>query len=136
MVNFRVQYKDLLGMFGYFMKDVPIDIMEKDFSDEEIGKAFGVSIKAFRTGKKISLRKMEEDIAIPAQTINRYENNKIIPTISQAFKISAYFQVPLDMFVLLGLANIFENADILKNWELFHNVYKQAGESFQKFKKK
>ena len=48
MVNFRVQYKDLLGMFGYFMKDVPIDIMEKDFSDEEIGKAFGVSIKAFR----------------------------------------------------------------------------------------
>ena len=64
MVNFRVQYKDLLGMFGYFMKDIPIDIMEKDFSDEEIGKAFGVSVKAFRTGKKISLRK-KYDCCVP-----------------------------------------------------------------------
>ena len=48
MVNFRVQYKDLLGMFGYFMKDVPIDIMEKDFSDEEIGKASAAQVPTER----------------------------------------------------------------------------------------
>lgn len=85
----------------------------REFDESELYKAFGHTLKTLREHKKLTLKKLSEEIEMPPQTINRYENGENIPTIIQALKIADYFNMSIELFILMGIIAIEENADIL-----------------------
>ena len=81
----------------------PKELCEKDFTETEISKAFGLSLRKLRTNKKLSLNALSEKIDIPNPTINRYENGINIPTITQAIKITEFFNVSIEEMIFFGI---------------------------------
>ena len=72
-------------------------------------------------------KKLGEEIEMPPQTINRYENGENIPTIIQALKIADYFNMSIELFILMGIIAIEEDADILP-------LYDQLDKAMEKLK--
>lgn len=75
-----------------------------DFTELEIGKAFGKSLKALRKKKGFTLDELSKAVDIPNPTINRYENGINIPTITQALKLADFFEVTIEEMVARGIA--------------------------------
>lgn len=74
-----------------------------DFSDENIKKAFGKSLKDLRTHLGITQALLEDATEIPRQSLSVYERGEILPTISQAYKITRYFRLSIEDFIVYGL---------------------------------
>lgn len=116
--NLLIGFDDILNMKG--------DFADREFDENEIGKAFGITLKALRASKKLSLKNLSNIIDIPDATINRYENGINIPTITQAIKISEFFEIPIEIFVLLGLEHMENPIDIAENYQKLLAAFAEA----------
>ena len=110
----KLTFRDLTLLFKNYMDPAKIDekIMEREFTENEIGEAFGIALKALRTHKGYSIDKLAKLIDMQNSTLNRYENGLRVPSIAQAIKIADYFGVNIEMMVMMGLAAKEEGADI------------------------
>lgn len=93
------------------------EILDREYTEEEIGQAFGHTLKLLREYEDLSLKALSKEIDIPFQTINRYENGVNIPTITQAIKIADYFHMSIELFVIFGLTSIHEHIDVLPYYQ-------------------
>lgn len=107
----KLYVKDLLIGFDGGLK-VKKELLDKEVSDEDIAKAFGMAIKAARSEQNITLRKMAEEVEIPNPTINRYENGQNLPSLLHAIKISNYFDLSVELMLIMGLAALYDGTDI------------------------
>jgi transcriptional regulator with XRE-family HTH domain len=98
----------------------------REFDETELYKAFGYTLKKLREHKKLSLKSLGEIIDMPPQTINRYENGTNIPTIIQALKIADFFNLSIELFILMGLIAIEENIDFLPLYNQIDEAMKIA----------
>lgn len=110
----RLTFRNLTLLFKNYMDPAKIDekIMEREFTENEIGEAFGIALKALRTHKGYSIDKLAKLVDMQNSTLNRYENGLRVPSIAQAIKIADYFGVNIEMMVMMGLAAKEEGADI------------------------
>lgn len=110
----KLTFRNLTLLFKNYMDPAKIDekIMEREFTENEIGEAFGIALKALRTHKGYSIDKLAKLIDMQNSTLNRYENGLRVPSIAQAIKIADYFGVNIEMMVMMGLAAKEEGADI------------------------
>ena len=74
-----------------------------DIQEEDIAKAFGHSLFELRKFCKLSLIQLGKQLNMPNQTLSADENGIRIPSIIQALKITAFFEIPLETFILCGL---------------------------------
>ena len=79
---------------------------KEQFSDEQLFSAFCDSFKELRKYCNLSLIKLGEKIDIPNQTLSTYENKTRTPSILQAIKITAYFGLTVEEFILCGLEKL------------------------------
>lgn len=121
----KVKFKSILTIFNNVFP-ISNELLEREFEENELGCAFGCALKALRGHKNLTLKQLSTEIDIPFQTINRYENGVNIPTITQAVKIVDFFNLPLEMFLILGLAGTYENADMAKEYDKFQSQLKEA----------
>lgn len=110
----KLTFRNLTLLFKNYMDPAKIDekIMERGFTENEIGEAFGIALKALRTHKGYSIDKLAKLVDMQNSTLNRYENGLRVPSIAQAIKIADYFGVNIEMMVMMGLAAKEEGADI------------------------
>ena len=110
----KLTFRNLTLLFKNYMDPAKIDekVMEREFTENEIGEAFGIALKALRTHKGYSIDKLAKLIDMQNSTLNRYENGLRVPSIAQAIKIADYFGVNIEMMVMMGLAAKEEGADI------------------------
>ena len=110
----KLTFRNLTLLFKNYMDPAKIDekIMEREFTENEIGEAFGIALKALRTHKGYSIDKLAKLVDMQNSTLNRYENGLRVPSIAQAIKIADYFEVNIEMMVMMGLAAKEEGADI------------------------
>lgn len=94
------------------------DLEAFELTENEIGNAFGKSLKELRLYKKLSLAKLGKLIDIPPQTLNRYEHGINIPTITQALKISSFFEINNETMILYGLIPYKKDFNIIKHYEI------------------
>ena len=59
----------------------------------------GKILKSLRSKKGISLRSMGKEVGISFNTLNAYERNAIHPTLENCYKMSRYFDVPMEYFI-------------------------------------
>ena len=122
----KIRFETLtFGFNGQLKGDNPY--AGREFDESELYKAFGYTLKILREHKKLTLKKLGEEIEMPPQTINRYENGENIPTIIQALKIADYFNMSIELFILMGIIAIEESADILP-------LYNQLDKAMEKLK--
>jgi transcriptional regulator with XRE-family HTH domain len=97
-------------------------VFKKEFTEEEVSRAFGLSLKKLRNHKNLSLNALSEIVDIPNPTINRYENGINIPTITQAIKLSSFFDISIEIMIAYGIADMLnetpEGKDIIAYYEL------------------
>lgn len=86
-----------------------------DIDEQDIAKAFGNSLFELRKYLKLTLVELGKKLDMPNQTLSAYENGTRIPSIIQALKITAYFHIPLETFILCGLEDT--QIDIIDYYE-------------------
>ncbi len=59
----------------------------------------GKILKSLRSQKGISLRRMGKEVGISFNTLNAYERNAIHPTLESCYKMSRFFDVPMEYFI-------------------------------------
>ena len=59
----------------------------------------GKILKSLRSQKGISLRRMGKEVGLSFNTLNAYERNAIHPTLESCYKMSRFFDVPLEYFI-------------------------------------
>lgn len=69
------------------------------------------NLKKLRKNKKISQQKLAEIILVTQQSINKYENHDVEPSIDTLIKIADYFEVSVDY--LIGRTDIKEMASTI-----------------------
>lgn len=79
---------------------------QKQYSDEQILFAFCDSLKELRKYCNLSLMKLSENVGIPNQTLSSYEIKTRTPSILQAIKITPYFGLTVEEFILCGLEKL------------------------------
>lgn len=80
------------------------DSMTEIIIDEkQIFSIFADNLRELRKHCKLSLIELSELVEIPNQTISSYENKTHVPSLIQAIKISAYFHLSVEEFILCGL---------------------------------
>jgi transcriptional regulator with XRE-family HTH domain len=83
-------------------------VLDREFTEEEIAKAFGDSLKKLRNYKKLSLNALSKLVDIPNPTINRYESGYHLPLITQGMKLAGFFDLSIECLVFFGLLAINE----------------------------
>jgi len=80
----------------------------------------GDVLKQLRAQKKLSLRALGEEVDISFNTLAAYERNLVQPTIENCYKLSRYFEVQMEYFILGEKAKKeFRDPELLA---LFHGV--------------
>ena len=59
----------------------------------------GKILKELRAQKGVSLRRMGKEAGLSFNTLNAYERNVIHPTLESCYKMSRYFDVPMEYFI-------------------------------------
>lgn len=73
-----------------------------DLDDNETQAAFAESLKELRNYCDLSISKLSKILNIPNQTLSSYKNKLRTPSITQAIKITAYFGLTVEEFILCG----------------------------------
>ena len=84
----------------------------------------GEILHSLRLQKGLSLRRMGKEVGISFNTLNAYERNAIHPTLEYCYKLSRYFDVPMEYFIFgekltieirdAELKALFQEVDALK----------------------
>ena len=87
----------------------------------------GKILKSLRSKREISLRRMGKEVGISFNTLNAYERNAIHPTLESCYKMSRFFDVPMEYFIFgdkltqeyrdSELKALFKEVDELKSTE-------------------
>ncbi len=87
----------------------------------------GKILKSLRSQKGISLRRIGKEVGLSFNTLNAYERNAIHPTLESCYKMSRFFDVPLEYFIFgdkitqeyrdAELKALFKEVDELKSTE-------------------
>ncbi len=87
----------------------------------------GKILKSLRSQKGISLRRMGKEVGLSFNTLNAYERNAIHPTLESCYKMSRFFDVPMEYFIFgdkltqeyrdAELKALFKEVDNLKSTE-------------------
>ena len=103
----------------------------------------GKILKSLRSQKGISLRRMGKEVGLSFNTLNAYERNAIHPTLESCYKMSRFFDVPLEYFIFgdkltreyrdSELKALFKEVDELKSTE--RKVIKSYVKKFLKTKR-
>ena len=72
-------------------------------TDEQIKTAFGKSLKELREYLDITQMELSKYTSVPHQSISVYERGQIMPTISQAYRLAAYFHLTIDDLIVYGM---------------------------------
>lgn len=72
--------------------------------DEEVYD-FGLRLKQLRIGKRLTQKQLAKIIDVKPETISRYENNVLTPTLETAIKLAVNLSTSLDY--LVGIDNTF-----------------------------
>ena len=73
--------------------------------EKQLLSMFADSLRELRLYCKLSLVDLSERVDIPNQTISSYENKTHTPSMIQAIKISSFFGLSVEEFVLCGFDN-------------------------------
>lgn len=73
------------------------------FDDKQLCDAFGKSLKELREYCGLSTVKISEAVDIAQPTISSYENRTRTPSILQAIRITAFFGLTVEEFIICGL---------------------------------
>ena len=76
---------------------------ETTFDEKQLFDIFADNLHELRIYCKLTLTEIAKLIDIPNQTLSSYENKTHIPSMMQAIKISAYFGLTVEEFILCGL---------------------------------
>lgn len=117
----KIRFETLTFGFNGLLKQ-PNPYAGREYDESELYNAFGHTLKTLREYKQLTLKKLGEAIEMPPQTINRYEKGENIPTIIQALKIADFFNISIELFILMGLFAIEENADIIPYYSQLDNA--------------
>ncbi len=103
----------------------------------------GKILKELRSHKGISLRRMGKEVGISFNTLNAYERNAIHPTLESCYKMSRFFDVPMEYFIFgdkltqeyrdVELKALFQEVDGLKSAD--RKVIKSYVKKFLRTKK-
>ncbi len=103
----------------------------------------GEILHSLRSQKGLSLRRMGKEVGISFNTLNAYERNAIHPTLESCYKLSLYFDVPMEYFIFgdkltqevrdAELKALFQEVDALKAAD--RKVIKSYAKKFLKTKK-
>ena len=103
----------------------------------------GKILKSLRSKREISLRRMGKEVGLSFNTLNAYERNAIHPTLESCYKMSRFFDVPLEYFIFgdkltqeyrdAELKALFKEVDELKSTE--RKVIKSYVKKFLKTKR-
>ena len=103
----------------------------------------GKILKSLRSEKGISLRRMGKEVGMSFNTLNAYERNAIHPTLESCYKMSKFFDVPMEYFIFgdkltqeyrdSELKALFKEVDELKSTE--RKVIKSYVKKFLKTKR-
>ena len=91
-----------------FPKDLAID-----YNDEDIAKAFGMSLRRLRKYKGLTLMELSKAVEVPNPTLSRYESGYNLPSILIGLKIADYFGVGIESMIAAGL---------LEMYDISHNI--------------
>ena len=73
----------------------------------------GKILKKLRNRRALSLRRMGKEIGISFNTLNAYERNAIHPTLEKCYKLSRFFDVPMEYFIFgENLTQEFRDAEL------------------------
>ena len=103
----------------------------------------GKILKSLRSQKGISLRRMGKEVGLSFNTLNAYERNAIHPTLESCYKMSRFFDVPMEYFIFgdkltqeyrdAELKALFKEVDELKSTD--RKVIKSYMKKFLKTKR-
>ena len=80
----------------------------------------GDILKSLRKNKALSLRALGREIDISFNTLSAYERNVVQPTIENCYKMSRFFEIPIEYLIFGEKAKKdFRDAEMLS---LFHEV--------------
>ena len=72
-------------------------------TDEDLKTAFGNSLKELREYVGITQVELAKVTNVPRQSVSVYERGETVPTITQAYRISKFFRLSIDDFIIYGL---------------------------------
>lgn len=75
---------------------------EACIDEKQLFDFFAESLRELRTYCALSLVELSARVDIPNQTLSSYENKTHTPSMIQAIKIAAYFNLTVEEFVLCG----------------------------------
>ena len=76
---------------------------ENTVSEEEVLSKFADSLRELRNHCGVSLVALGKSVEIPNQTLSTYENKVHTPSMIQALKIAAFFNLTIEEFILCGI---------------------------------
>ncbi len=98
-------------------------------TDKEIREAFGDSLKKLREYKQMTQGELAQEVLVSRQSISVYENGTITPTITNAYRIVAFFDLSVEDFIIYGLKaqKVFDEdyKDITEKYEFEHHDSEQ-----------
>lgn len=122
----KVKLKDLIVLWKDCLPNISEDVLNVELDETQIAQCFSIALKELRRYKKISLQALADIVEIPNPSISRYENGLVVPTIPQAIKLTAFFELPIELFICLGLVGVEGGnlIDIYKNFTQRMNAEK------------
>ena len=117
----KLTFRNLTLLFKNYMDPAKIDekVMEREFTENEIGEAFGIALKALRTHKGYSIDKLAKPVEASSSSSGRYRDP--YETIATVCRTAGQILALLDPFfseieideaagtLTLGYASVIEN---------------------------
>ena len=92
------------------------DHSDWEVDESELEKAFAKCLQELRKYKNYSLKQVEKGTEIPFQTIARYEKGENVPSILQAYKLSYFYKLPMDIMFQAGLIKDENREDLFREY--------------------
>ncbi len=93
-------------MSKFIVLDNRLQLTNEDntaLDEKQIVELFADNLREIRLHCGLSLQGLSAMINIPNQTLSSYENKTHIPSMIQAIKIAAFFDLTIEEFILCGL---------------------------------
>lgn len=97
----------------------------------------GYILKDLRKKKGLSLRALDRKINISFNTLSAYERNVVQPTLENCYKMSRFFEIPIEYLILGEKAKKdFKDPELLSLFHEVENFKKKDREMIKKYIKK
>lgn len=78
---------------------------QETIDEKQVFCIFAENLREVRTHCRLTLMQLAELVDIPNQTLSSYENKTHTPSMIQAVKIAAFFNLTVEEFILCGMDN-------------------------------